>query len=105
MNYKTYRIIKKVIEIVKGIIILCIVFAFLLALAYINTHYSREGFVFPTEYKNEYLFKDTTGEEWLFYADEDIKPHTRIHAKMFNNCTELNIKDDMIIDYVILDIE
>ena len=52
MNYKTYRTIKKIIEIVKGIIVLCIVFAFLLALAYINTHYSREGFVFPTEYKN-----------------------------------------------------
>lgn len=105
MNRKTYKRIKKAIEIAKLIMVLGIISVFLFALAYINTHYSREGFVTPTEIKNEYSFKDITGEEWLFYTDEDIKPHTRIHAKMFNNCTEHYIKDDMIIDYVKLDVE
>ena len=67
MNYKTYRIIKKVIEIVKGIIVLCIVFAFLLALAYINT--KRNGNL-DGKVKNYTIEKDGNGDNVINYTSE-----------------------------------
>lgn len=100
MNYKVTKILTEILIRFVG---LSVIIAFLLTLGYINTHYSREGFVSPTKYKNEYLFRDLGGDEWIFYSDDYIKPHTRINVKMFNNCTERDIKDDMIVDYTIID--
>lgn len=102
MNYKTYKVLKTILKFIKTIMILTFVILFLLMLGYFDTHYSREGFITPTKYKNEYLFKDTTDNEWIFFSDEYIEPHTKAQVKMFNNCTTDYIKDDMIVNYTIL---
>ena len=73
--------------------------------AYQQTHYVRVGHVvctkqFAVDYY--YDFTDSTGNIYEFVSTEQIDTEAVVKVNMFNNCTEENIKDDMIIDYKII---
>ena len=96
---------KMVLKISKGVLIGLTLFGLLLLLAYQQTHYVRIGHVVLDRVygiNNEYVFADSTGQKYSFITTEQISPYDTVKVKMFNNCTEEYIYDDMIIDYKIV---
>ena len=92
-------------KIIKGIAITIIMSGLFLVFAYQQTHYIRVGHVVlykTRSIENEYTFSDSTGQEYNFITTERITPYDTVKVTMFNNCTEENIYDDMIINYKIV---
>lgn len=97
--------VNKVVKIIKGIAIGCLMFGMFLILAYEQTHYVRVGHVKQIAQHGvlfEYSFIDGTGNEWLFNDKNILDTDTLVKVVMFNNCTEENIYDDMVIKYKII---
>lgn len=94
-----------VFKVFKTIIISCIVVGMFLILAYEQTHYVRTGHaVFDRSFSvdNYYVFFDATGYEYEFVTTDYISADDVVMVKMFNNCTEEDVTDDMVIDYKII---
>lgn len=92
------------IKLFKIILGLFVILSILLLLAYSETHYTRTGFVKKKAITlNEYYFYDSKGNIWIFKTDEELTSDMIVEVKMFNNNTMDNIKDDIIIDYQIID--
>jgi len=92
-------------KIVKGIIITALVIGFILVFAYQQTHYKRIGHVvLVRQYSvnNKYAFTDSTGNEYDFWTTDAISPYDTVVVTMFNNCTEEDVEDDMLIDYEVI---
>lgn len=96
---------KKVVDIVKTVVIVAMIVGMFLLLAYEQTHYVRVGHVtldHSFAIDNYYNFTDSTGQIYSFVSTDAIGTDDVVRVKMFNNCTEENIYDDMIIDYEII---
>lgn len=82
----------------------CLVLSILFLLAYSETHYTRTGFVKKKAFTtDDYYFYDSQDNVWEFATEEELNSNMIIEVKMFNNNTMDNIKDDIIIDYEVLD--
>ena len=91
----------KIFRVVLG---LTVIISVLWLLAYTETHYTRTGFVKKKAITlNDYYFYDSKGNVWMFETDEELNSEMIIEVKMFNNNTMDNIKDDIIVDYQIID--
>lgn len=94
----------KIIKVLKIGLVFVVMLSILLLLAYSETHYVRTGFVKKKcMTTNEYSFYDSTGNVWLFETEEELNSNMIVEVKMFNNNTMDNIKDDIIIDYQVID--
>ena len=95
----------KTFNIIKTIIITAIMVGLFFLFAYQQTHYVRVGHVVCTkQFAIDYYydFTDSTGNIYEFISIEQIDPNAVVKVIMFNNCTEEDVKDDMIIDYKII---
>lgn len=94
-------------NIIKGIkigLVSVMMLSIMLLLAYSETHYTRTGFVKKKcMTTDEYYFYDSTGNVWLFETEEELDSDMKVEVKMFNNNTMDNIKDDMIIEYQVIE--
>lgn len=65
----------------------------------IETHYNRKGFVSYIDRCNDVVeIEDTTGNVWEWEGDtERFNVGDNVVLKMYNNCTDLEIKDDEIL--------
>ena len=96
---------KILVKTLKFISIGCIALVMLLVFAYQQTHYVRIGHVVLNKsfsVNNEYVFSDSTGQEYAFVTTDIISPYDTVKVVMFDNCTEENIYDDMVINYKIV---
>ena len=92
-------------KVLKTIFITIIVLGFFFLFAYQQTHYVRVGHVVKTKsfcVDNYYDFVDSTGHVYEFISTDLIDTDQVIKVKMFNNCTEEDVTDDMIINYKII---
>ena len=64
-----------------------------------ETHYNRKGFVSYIDRCNDVItIEDVTGNVWEWEGDtERFNVGDNVVLKMFNNCTDLEIKDDEIL--------
>ena len=93
------------IGVLKYVVISCIVLGMLVIFAYQQTHYVRIGHVVLEKMhgvENKYIFSDSTGQEFSFITTDIINPYDTVKVTIFNNCTEENIYDDMVVDYKIV---
>lgn len=92
------------VKIFRFVLGLTVIISVLWLLAYTETHYTRTGFVKKKAITlNDYYFYDSKGNVWMFETDEELNSEMIIEVKMFNNNTMDNIKDDIIVDYQIID--
>ncbi len=92
-------------KVLKTIFITIIVLGFFFLFAYQQTHYVRVGHVVKTKsfcVDNYYDFVDSTGNVYEFISTDLIDTDQVVKVKMFNNCTEEDVTDDMIINYKII---
>jgi hypothetical protein len=95
----------KAFNIIKTVFITAVMVGLFLLFAYQQTHYVRVGHVVCTRQfaiNYYYTFTDSTGNGYEFISTEQIDPNAVVKVIMFDNCTEENIKDDMIIDYKVI---
>ena len=95
----------KLLNIIKIILITSLVVIMIMIFAYQQTHYVRVGHVTLGKVhgvENEYIFSDSTGQEFAFITTDIISPYDTIKVTMFDNCTEENIYDDMVVNYKVV---
>ena len=95
----------KLLNIIKIILITSLIVIMIMVFAYQQTHYVRVGHVTLGKVhgvENEYIFSDSTGQEFVFITTDIISPYDTIKVTMFDNCTEENIYDDMVVNYKIV---
>lgn len=95
----------KYINMIKTIIITLVMIGLFALFGYQQTHYVRVGhatFVKQMGVENLYSFTDSTGQAYNFITTDIISPYDTIKANMYNNKTEEDIKDDMLVNYKIV---
>lgn len=95
----------KFFSILRGVIIFVMFVGGMFLLSYQQTHYTRIGRAKQVAQHGvfyEYEFSDATGNSWNFYATDIITMDDVVKIKMYNNNTDSNIYDDMIVDFKIV---
>ena len=95
----------KVVSILKGVVICIIFVGGMFLLSYEQTHYTRVGVAKQVAQHGvvyEYEFSDATGNSWNFFATDIINTDDVVKIKMYNNNTDSNIYDDMVVDFEII---
>lgn len=95
----------KFFSIIKTTFAIILVLGMFLLFCYQQTHYVRVGHVIKTKsfcVDNYYDFVDSTGYVYEFVSTDLIDTEQVVKVKMFNNCTEEDVTDDIIIDYKII---